>query len=245
MSGIPFKVVFGTAGFGDTGKYRKLEDVQPIFDILAKEGVTHLDTAQLYGNSETYIGEVKAGEKFGLDTKWFGGFKPGESDKDNTIRLAKESIQKLGVKKVDIFYLHAPDSTHPIADTLEGVNEAYKLGLFERFGLSVSNIPSQHATTLTSARTSARPRSKRLTTSANPKATRSLASTKGITMPLLALLKLNSSRFSASSTLLSMRTLLWLAVFSPRRRRRLPMEQDDLARKESRSIATYITNQRT
>lgn len=137
MSGLPFKVIFGTAGFGRTEKYSKNEDVQPIFDALDKEGITQLDTAQLYGNSETYIGQVKGGDKYGIDTKWFGGFKQGTATKDGVIESAKDSIKKLGVKKVDIFYIHAPDISIPFAQTLEGINEVYKLGLFERLGLSV------------------------------------------------------------------------------------------------------------
>ena len=38
--------------------------------------------------------------------------------------------------KVDIFYMHSPDKHTPLEETLEGINEAYKAGLFERFGLS-------------------------------------------------------------------------------------------------------------
>lgn len=38
--------------------------------------------------------------------------------------------------KVDVFYLHRPDPLTPLAETLEGVNEVYTLGLFRRFGFS-------------------------------------------------------------------------------------------------------------
>lgn len=38
--------------------------------------------------------------------------------------------------QVDIFYLHAPDASVPISETLAGVDEAYKSGAFTRFGLS-------------------------------------------------------------------------------------------------------------
>lgn len=138
MSGLPFKVIFGTAGLMYPEKYKTPEDVFPLFDGLDKEGITQLDTAQLYGQSETLLGQAKAGERYGIDTKWFGGFKPGTATKDNIIRSAKDSIKLLGVNKVDIFYIHAPDTTIPFAETLEGVNEVYKLGIFERLGLSVS-----------------------------------------------------------------------------------------------------------
>lgn len=38
--------------------------------------------------------------------------------------------------QVDIFYIHAPDSSVPISETLAGINEVYKAGSFARFGLS-------------------------------------------------------------------------------------------------------------
>jgi len=38
--------------------------------------------------------------------------------------------------KVDIFYLHAPDASVPLSDTLAGINEIHKQGVFKRFGLS-------------------------------------------------------------------------------------------------------------
>jgi aflatoxin B1 aldehyde reductase len=37
---------------------------------------------------------------------------------------------------VDIFYIHAPDTSVPLADWLPGVQEVYKSGVFSRFGLS-------------------------------------------------------------------------------------------------------------
>lgn len=40
------------------------------------------------------------------------------------------------ISKVDIFYLHAPDSSVPLSETLAGINEGYKAGGFARFGLS-------------------------------------------------------------------------------------------------------------
>ena len=42
----------------------------------------------------------------------------------------------LMVKKVDVFYLHAPDHNVPIEETLTAVNALYKEGKFARFGLS-------------------------------------------------------------------------------------------------------------
>lgn len=35
-----------------------------------------------------------------------------------------------------MFYIHAPDDSVPLSETLAGINDVHKLGLFERFGLS-------------------------------------------------------------------------------------------------------------
>lgn len=136
MTNLPIKIIFGGAGFMNKDKFKTAEDAQPFFDVLDKQGITHIDTAHLYGNSETFLGEVEAGNKFTFDTKWLGGWTPGSATKEYITRSAGESLQKLGVKKLDIFYIHAPDTKTPFAETLEGVNEVYQKGTFTRFGLS-------------------------------------------------------------------------------------------------------------
>lgn len=132
--GIP--VVFGTASFGSSEEYTTPEQLANVFSILKKHNVKILDSAQLYGPSEVTLGSVKAGDKFTIDTKWLGGWQKGISTKQYMIDSAKESIKKLGVEQVDIFYIHAPDYGVPFEETLSGVNEVYKSGAFKRFGLS-------------------------------------------------------------------------------------------------------------
>ncbi|KAI1608491.1 aldehyde reductase [Exophiala viscosa] len=136
MSSKSLTVVFGTASIGNSEPWTSDEYVNEAFEILKKHGVKNLDSAQLYGKSEEKLGELKAGDKFIVDTKWLGGFTGKWASKENIVNTAKESIKKLGVKQVDIFYIHAPDKETPLEETLEGVNEVYKLGLFKRFGLS-------------------------------------------------------------------------------------------------------------
>lgn len=47
-----------------------------------------------------------------------------------------DSLEALKTKKVDIFYLHGPDRNTPFEETLGAVNELYKEGYFNRFGIS-------------------------------------------------------------------------------------------------------------
>jgi len=51
-------------------------------------------------------------------------------------RLYLFCLINLQLSHVDLFYLHAPDPTTPIAETLQTVNDLYEEGKFKRFGLS-------------------------------------------------------------------------------------------------------------
>ena len=112
---------------------------------LLKEYGAGIDTAQVYQGSEARLGEVKAATQYGLsiDTKWSVGFKFGEgpgTSRAGMLAAAKESLARLAMQQVDIFYIHAYDHTVPLEDMVAGVNDAYEAGLFRRFGLS--NFPA-------------------------------------------------------------------------------------------------------
>lgn len=135
MSTPPVKVVYGSEPLAKGTPFDDTAYLAEVYKILQKHGVTTIDSSQNYGASEELLGVTNAGETFTLDTKWKGGYIPGWATKENIVNSAKESIKKLGVKQVDIFYIHVPDPKMPIADTLAGVQEVYELGFFKRFGL--------------------------------------------------------------------------------------------------------------
>ncbi|KAJ5757312.1 uncharacterized protein N7511_006006 [Penicillium nucicola] len=134
MSAI--NLIFGGANLGNLPSLNTPENLKEVFSVLTSHGIVGIDSAQLYGESETLLGATQAGERFILDTKWMGGVQPGWATRENMVHSAKECIRKLGVKRVDVFYIHFPDAQTPIAETLAGVEEVYRLGLFQRFGLS-------------------------------------------------------------------------------------------------------------
>lgn len=77
--------------------------LEKFFNILAAYNVTTIDTAQSYGNSQAMIGQVKAGDRFAIDTKWSPPWSEPAiawATKDQIINSAKDSIQKLGVNQV-------------------------------------------------------------------------------------------------------------------------------------------------
>lgn len=46
------------------------------------------------------------------------------------------SLKTLKTDKIEMWYLHGPDRTVPLEDTMKGINDLYKEGYFKRFGVS-------------------------------------------------------------------------------------------------------------
>ncbi|OQV07497.1 hypothetical protein CLAIMM_11923 [Cladophialophora immunda] len=134
------QIIYGAGFFGNAEPFISDAGIEATYDLIAKYGVRRLDSAQLYGESERRLGETKAGDRFAIDTKWLMGWSPGLATKDGIVNGARESVMKIGCVP-DVFYLHCPDVSIPVEETLDGVNEAHKLGLFKRFGLS--NYPTE------------------------------------------------------------------------------------------------------
>ncbi|KAJ6783390.1 hypothetical protein PWT90_05850 [Aphanocladium album] len=134
----PVATIFGGTRIGNRELFKPDTRLNAFLAILASHNITTIDTAQAYGNSEATLGQIKAGDRFTLDTKWspssWSGTEPWAT-KDRIISTADDSIQKLGVS-AGIFYLHKMDSLTPFDETLSAVNEAYGKGQFRRFGLS-------------------------------------------------------------------------------------------------------------
>jgi len=130
-------IVFGTAGFNPTHNYRTPTEAKEVLDTIYSLGVTHLDTAQLYGKSESVLGEINASSRFNIDTKSKGGFDAGNALIPETLyENAHRSLERLNVKSVDVFYIHAPDDAFPPKTWLPTIDKLYKEGVFARLGLS-------------------------------------------------------------------------------------------------------------
>ncbi|KAJ7167040.1 NADP-dependent oxidoreductase domain-containing protein [Mycena filopes] len=133
------KLVFGGAPIGPNPLFPYFPDeasIAELYKLLEAGGVDTIDTARLYGPSEEWIGKTGGGKRFTIDTKTPGGFIPGDSTGESIPVHAKESVERLGVDKVDVFYIHGPDASTPLEDQLKGINTAYTEGRFRRFGLS-------------------------------------------------------------------------------------------------------------
>ncbi|KAF8578219.1 Aldo/keto reductase [Ramaria rubella] len=130
-------LILGTATFGQAGAHptriHTLPECQTILDIFCNEfGYKELDVARLYGHgsSEEFLGRLDLrGAR--VDTK----VAPPLTSYAVREKCAA-SVKALGPHKIRVYMLHQPDRRIPIEDTLAAVNELYKKGHFEQFGLS-------------------------------------------------------------------------------------------------------------
>ncbi len=121
-------------------------------------GVTFFDTANAYGNghNEQLIGRVLADhrDQVVLATKFgIAGRRDGRMVIDGRPGYAKaccdESLQRLGVETIDLYYLHRVDQTVPIEDTVGAMAELVAEGKVRYLGLSEASpatIRRAHAT---------------------------------------------------------------------------------------------------
>jgi aryl-alcohol dehydrogenase-like predicted oxidoreductase len=108
-------------------------------------GVTFFDTAEVYGpfTNEELVGEalepfrkdVVIATKFGFDLG--PGGTGGMNSRPERIRqVAEDSLKRLRVETIDLFYQHRVDPTVPIEDVAGAVKDLIAQGKVRHFGLS-------------------------------------------------------------------------------------------------------------
>lgn len=94
-------------------RVHNLKDVTTIVDTLQKHGHNEIDTARVYGTSESLLGELDWQSRgIVMDTKLnprrMGPYQYSHN-KEDLKRGLMDSLQALKSEKVDLFYLHALD----------------------------------------------------------------------------------------------------------------------------------------
>ncbi|HYF45617.1 MAG TPA: aldo/keto reductase [Acidimicrobiales bacterium] len=122
-------------------------------------GVTFLDTADVYGltENEKLVGRVIAGrrDEVTLATKFGNVFKDGKQTVDGSPeyvhRACDASLERLGVDHIDLYYLHRPDTTVPIEDTVGAMAELVQAGKVRHLGLSEASVDTVRRAAATTA----------------------------------------------------------------------------------------------
>ena len=107
-------------------------------------GVTFLDTADIYGltENERLVGRTIAGRRddIVLATKFGNVVREGFGGVDGSAAYVPEacdaSLARLGVDHIDLWYLHRPDTTVPIEETVGAMAEQVAAGKVRHLGLS-------------------------------------------------------------------------------------------------------------
>ncbi len=133
--------------FGDTPT-----DKQEMITFLhkaAERGISFFDTAEVYGpftneelvgeGLEPFRGQVVIATKFGFKHNRQQGPSPTvglDSRPEQIKRVAEESLKRLRVEAIDLFYQHRVDPDVPIEDVAGAVRDLIQAGKVKHFGLS-------------------------------------------------------------------------------------------------------------
>ena len=113
-----------------------------------ERGVTFFDTAEVYGPyvNEEVVGEALApfrkdvviATKFGFeaDPNNGGKWSAANSSPDHIKKVVEESLKRLRVEAIDLYYQHRVDKNTPIEDTAGAVKDLIQAGKVKHFGLS-------------------------------------------------------------------------------------------------------------
>jgi aryl-alcohol dehydrogenase-like predicted oxidoreductase len=134
-------VGLGTNNFGARCDY---DQSRAVIDEAIEQGITLFDTADIYsqGASEEHIGRALEGRRDAvfIATKFGKEMNDNPSDRRGSreyIRWAvEESLRRLRTDWIDIYQMHEPDESTPLAETLDALDELVREGKVRFIGSS-------------------------------------------------------------------------------------------------------------
>jgi aryl-alcohol dehydrogenase-like predicted oxidoreductase len=121
------------------------DDTRAIIGQALDAGINFFDTAMAYsfGTSEEYVGqalrELAPRDKWVIATKYSprpNGAADGVSGADYIRSCIDNSLRRLGVDTIDLYYMHSWDYATPIEESLEALNGAVTAGKVRALGVS-------------------------------------------------------------------------------------------------------------
>ena len=138
----------GCMSMGIAGTYtssvRDDDDAVALIHRALDLGVTLLDTADVYGDSERQVGKAIQGRrekvvlatKFGFVTASGAGLRPIDGSPSYVRKACDASLERLGVDSIDLYYLHRVDASVPIEETVGAMADLVRDGKVKHLGLS-------------------------------------------------------------------------------------------------------------
>jgi 1-deoxyxylulose-5-phosphate synthase len=158
------RIIFGCGNFGGLGSSPTFRDkgddrgrALQLLDHARDRGLTRFDTANTYGGgvSEQVLGEwlraqppaVRAELEIATKVGNPNGCPEGETPLGRT-QVAfhlDESLRRLGLERIDLYYLHEFDPRTPLDETLEALDRALDQGKIAAFGVSNATLADLEA----------------------------------------------------------------------------------------------------
>jgi aryl-alcohol dehydrogenase-like predicted oxidoreductase len=158
------RIVFGCGNFGGIGSSPNLrsagdseELALQLLDRARRVGLRRFDTANTYGggSSELVLGKWlrSQGARFRQDAQIASkvgnphGCPPGEAPL-SPAQIAyhlDQSLCRLGVERIDLYYIHEFDRVTPLEETLGAMSRAVEAGKIARFGISNASLADVEA----------------------------------------------------------------------------------------------------
>lgn len=153
------RIVFGCGNIGGLGSSPTLRDKGDsreqglaLLDYARNLGLTRFDTANTYGGgvSETVLGawlrDQDAAFRSHIQVATKVGNPNGCAPPDRPLSRTQvahhldESLRRLGLERIDLYYLHEFDASTPLDETLEALERARAQGKIAAFGVSNASI---------------------------------------------------------------------------------------------------------
>ncbi|MEJ5063973.1 MULTISPECIES: aldo/keto reductase [unclassified Erwinia] len=159
VSAIGFGAMGLSEFYGETDDQKSLT----LLGKLAEAGVNFIDSANLYGrgHNERLIGhflaqldsrtraQFKVATKCGIDRDPDAAYaRKINNHPDYIVRCCHESLQRLGVEKIDLFYLHRVDQDASIEESMHCLSRLVQEGKIGHIGLcevSATTLQKAHA----------------------------------------------------------------------------------------------------
>lgn len=105
-------------------------------------GMTHIDTAEMYGDAETVVGEAIAGRRD--EVFLVSKVLPSNASRGGTVAACERSLARLRTDRLDCYLLHWP-GPHPLEDTFAAFERLREHGKILSWGVSNFDVPDLDA----------------------------------------------------------------------------------------------------
>ncbi len=105
-------------------------------------GMTHVDTAEMYGDAEIVVGEAIAGRRDAVFL--VSKVVPSNASRAGTVAACERSLARLRTDRLDCYLLHWP-GPHPLEDTFAAFERLREQGKILSWGVSNFDVPDLEA----------------------------------------------------------------------------------------------------